>query len=239
LKTRKVVSFGIVIAAISIFYIFDYLPSIKIAINSGKQFSDQHIAGMYYDVNVYHKSVSKGNETGSFKVEYENNKTNQKLSRTFKADSLCPVDIYSARYVYLIEQKHGVDHLNLVVWDILDDRLTNIMSLPKVPLRDGIQMGSLLSTKVSSGKIGHISPDGKYLLLVLSSLAGDGIDLWAINLQHRTAQIVLPNSIFDANEAVWTPEYAVLSGFGNAVKVDLRNFKAKIIKVDWKEDGKR
>jgi hypothetical protein len=235
-QTRKAASFGIVIISVLAIFITSYLPMKQGEETSYQPLNEQSFStpNMYFHITVSQKSLSKGNKAGSFNVLFEDQEHKQQQNRIFNVDRLCPVDLYGNRYIFFVEQQHKADHLELVRWDVTTNQVNNVISLPKVPLHCGFQISDLLlSSSASGGQIGHISPDGKYLILTLTSAVGGGNDLWIIDLQSKSARIVLPNRIFGADEATWTEDGAILTGSGNAVKVNFKKPSAEIININW------
>ena len=118
----------------------------------------------------------------------------------------------------------------VVIWNTTSGQVSEIMTIPA---------GNVALVPVRGDPAGFARPDGHYVLLALRSMAGQGRDLWVLDLARKRATIAYPNAGFAFGGVRWRYDYAVLYGEGVPLTVGLPDASAYRIDLVWEAGGWR
>ncbi|HOS44085.1 MAG TPA: hypothetical protein PK794_10375, partial [Armatimonadota bacterium] len=133
---------------------------------------------------------------------------------------LAPAALLDAGVALLLAQPRGAAAVTLLRWDAAADTVEEICAISAAK-------GLLASPRVryydpSINPLMHVSPDGAHALLLLPTWAGEGEDLWHVDLAGKRARLVRPAQWVIAETVSWTEDAAILSDNGEPLRVDLR-----------------
>jgi hypothetical protein len=149
--------------------------------------------------------------------------------RAFRRSAIV-IDVRDRRYVYLAQQLRGQRQVEILVWDSVTNAVRPLASLPAGR--------NALPRKAFWRRWGHVSPQAHYLVLALPTTSGGGqSDLWVVDLRSGRSAVVLPDQLFATERASWRKDRVILSGFGNAVVVDLKAARARFLEIPLMTGG--
>jgi hypothetical protein len=158
-------------------------------------------------------------------AEYQNARTGISCKHTFK-ETIRPVAPPTEDGLYLAQELHGKNRVRVLFWDVKRDQVSQIAS---VPADERALMGrwpkQIWLLRWPDSTIGGLSPDGRFMLLGLSSKIGPGFDDWLIDLKAGKGWLVASNWSYNSlqfTDATWTRDRIILTGDGQVISVDIR-----------------
>jgi len=100
-------------------------------------------------------------------------------------------------------------------------------------------LSAFLDLNASFGQVGSACPDGQWLLFITKSAVGLGSDLWLLDLHSRTTKLLLANEPLSQVHVSWVSDFAIVSGYGRAVRVDLPSRTARLVSLPCRGGEKR
>ena len=149
-------------------------------------------------------------------LDYVNLRTDKRASHEFPGE-VAPLDFFGEDGVYLVHLAPGQDSPRLVVWNTKTGQVNDLMRIPA---------GDISLVPVRGHPAGFVRPDGRYVLLALRSMAGQGSDLWVLDLVEKRATVAYPNARFAFGGVRWAGDCAVLYGQGVPLSVGLPDASA-------------
>jgi hypothetical protein len=125
--------------------------------------------------------------------------------------------------VYLIQQTSAHEQPEILKWDTLKNNVTHVMTIPAT--------GKLLPDSDTENTSG-VSPDGRYFIITLNSLIGDGSDVWGCDTSTNRAVVALAG--WAGHPTAWARQSAIVRCYPDTqrdLQVDLQTGRAHEIKV--------
>lgn len=178
----------------------------------------------------YWLTIRRDPEKDSRKIIYTNELTGEKRVHEF-APRIEILTVQDKTHVYMLQKRPSSRIINLLLWDIRRDNVTRLISFDS----------GTVETKDNAW--GNISPDGRYILVNMASLIGQGSDTWLVDIKRKRAEIVIPAASFvgwfvfpgETDMVVrWQGEKAIMSG-AELREIDLNNFTSRHLDVPFKE----
>ena len=167
------------------------------------------------------------------KVEFRDTRLDLKINRNFPYPTRA-LGFTSATHVYLMQQPERASTVSILIWNPVANTVRTVASIPAgrhALTRSSLSWISAAPMLAGLNRGGFVSPSGRYVVAVLPSAGGAGQDLWVTDLREGSSKLILVNRFFGAREAAWPVGRAVISGYGNAVEVNLAAKSARIIEI--------
>ncbi len=156
--------------------------------------------------------------------------------REFPAGSTVVSSRQKALYV-LAPPEVMTRRAHLLAWDMADDSVREICSIPTGGYSFGYGSGA------------YISSDGTQMLLHLPTLLGAGVRgigsypeltaIWLVDIDSGKARLCAASSAFDVMSVGWTPKHATLGSSSGVRAVDRRTGRMSKIELPRQEVNKR
>lgn len=160
-------------------------------------------------------------------IEFRNDRTGRTVIRRFETATV-PLDFQDDGHALLIQQKPDEDAVRVLLWDAATNAVTAIAVIPA---------GSRALIHGRFSPLGFADPRGRYLLVALRSMVGEGRDLWLVDLDSEQSTVVRGNALFAFDWAQWSGGRAFLSGEGNPLVIDLKAGTARLFTLPAERKG--
>ena len=203
-----VIVFAPVVGRLDMGFLF---PKVDRKGSSGGDYVSQDLAVSVrgYRLSKYADTRLLGKDAVRFK--YVNRRENRVRQRDFEPQTVLLGGVGENRF-YFAQQRSTRENVRILEWNTVDDSVT-VKAV--VPIKGNV---------LWSVSFDAVSPDGRYMLVALGSVSGEGKDLWLVDLGTARSTVVWPGELFFSFEQVaWTRDRAILVDSGTrAWSVDLK-----------------
>jgi len=224
LPSRKSVAFKQA-ASLALMFVIVFVPLVKgldfswlpRSEDRGRSYSESWHSE---DGTIHVEPVRFDKPMGTLTLELDNDRSNRSVERSFKT-ACWVVKVLDGSQVYIAQQRPGSRRIRILKWDTRADtvdQLAYFRTVEKAFTEGGNYFAS-------------VEPKGRYILMSLKSLIGNGSDLWVVNLRNGRNRIVMPClSTFEPRRVIWPKGRAIAVG-DKVISVDLRTMRAGYLRI--------